>query len=81
MRILLIIMMLRQYCLLAGKADHRTENTLGVISLDVSLQVSFLSEGVLTILADMGSLSCMFLHVDLKSARCQINSYFLLYLT
>ena len=67
------IMILRQYCLLALQADSGVENTLGVISLDVSLQVSFLSEGVLTILADMGSLSCMFLHVDLESARCQIK--------
>ena len=47
-----------------------------MISLDVSLQVSFLSEGVLAKLTDMGSLSCVFLHVDLESARCQINSDF-----
>ena len=67
--VIMTIMMLRQYCLLALEADS-VENTLGMISLDVSLQVSLLSEGVLTVLADMGSLSCMFLHVDLEAASC-----------
>ena len=64
------IMILRQYCLLALEADRGAENTLGVISLDVSLQVSFLGEGVLTVLADVGSLAGVFLHVDLEPASC-----------
>ena len=62
--------MLRQNCLLTLEADSGAENTLGVISLDMSLQVSFLGEGVLTVLADVRPLARVFLHVDLEPASC-----------
>lgn len=51
--------------MLFWEADS-VEEVVGVIPLDVCLEVSFLCEGVLTILTDKRSLSGVFLHVNLK---------------